>query len=35
MLGNKYIFDVPRYEILDNPDYCNKFEFYDKFMCDN
>jgi len=35
MLGSKYILDVPRYEILANPDYCNKFEFYDTFMSVN
>ena len=28
MLGDKYIFDVPVYDILANPTYSHSFEFY-------
>jgi len=30
MLGGKYIFDVPIYDILSNPTYSNSFEFYEE-----
>jgi len=28
MLGDKYIFDIPIYDILNNPTYAHSFEFY-------
>ena len=31
-LGEKYILDVPRYEVLANPSYCQRFEYNDTYL---